>query len=189
VIREMVNFVSDVFDMPTVPARPTSSITALTRKDVPVLFSMTSDVVRCPSAADLERHLFENAYFPPSSVFVVRQRNLTPIGAGLLINNSAYADPKEIDPSMPCFRLGAFGTEGMQVKRIKGMFSFLCEDDDRLGGIAIDLMAHAAQILHESQDTHALAAQVPSDAVHWLRFYQMNFKRQGGFPVLERALT
>jgi hypothetical protein len=34
-----------------------------------------------------------------------------------------------------------------------------------------------------------LAAQVPSDVPHLLRFYQQYFRRQGGFPVFDRELS
>ena len=89
---------------------------------------------------------------------------------GILITNPTYADPKVVDAGMPCFRLGAFGTEGMQTKRLKGLFSFLTRDDNQCGLVGVDLVAHAASQLQESDDITALAAQVPSDAPHLLRF-------------------
>jgi hypothetical protein len=44
------------------------------------------------------------------------------------------------------------------------------------------------QALDQFEDTvgGTLAAQVPSDAAHLLRFYERYFKRQGAFPVFER---
>jgi hypothetical protein len=189
VAREMVNFVLDVLDMPTAPARRSSSITPLEHKDVPALFALAPHVVRCADARELERHLFDNPYFPASAVFVLRSLDRSPLGAGLLIHNPTYADPKAVDAAMPCFRLGAFGTEGMQTKRIKGLFSFLCRDDAKLAVPAMDLMVHAASLVQEGDDITHLAAQCPSDAPQLLRFYQMKFQRQGSFPVLERALA
>jgi hypothetical protein len=189
VAREMVNFVLDVIDMPTVPGRPSSRMTPLERRDVPALYALAPQLLRCTDAAALERHLFDNPYFPASAVYVLRSRNDDqPLGAGVLIDNITYADPKVVDSSMPCFRLGAFGTEGMQTKRIRGLFSFLCKDDGQCGATAIELMSHAAMLLHENDDITALAAQVPSDAPHWLRFYKLKFRQQGSFPVLERDL-
>ena len=122
-------------------------------------------------------------------MFVVRGRpGQAPLGAGVLIRNATYANPKAVDSGMPCFRLGAFGTEGMHTKRINGLFSFLCPDDGHCGAIAVDLLVHAATLPHDSDDVSTLAAQVPSDVPHWLRFYQMTWRRQGSFPVLERKL-
>ncbi len=110
------------------------------------------------------------------------------LGAGILIRNASYADPRAVDASMPCFRLGAFGTEGMHAKRINGLFSFLCRDDGHCGSIAVDLLIHAVTLMDDSEDISTLSAQVPSDVPHWLRFYQMTWRRQGSFPVLERNL-
>jgi predicted N-acetyltransferase YhbS len=190
VAREMVNFVLDVLDMPTSPARRGGVVSPLNVADVPTLFALAPRLIRCHSPAALEQHLFKNPYFGPDSVFVMRGGpDRRPIGAGLLINNGSYADPLAVDSGMPCFRLGAFGTEGMQTKRIKGLFSVLCADDPQASGIGTELMGHAAALLQDSEDISALAAQVPSDLPHLLRFYQLKFRRQGAFPVLQRVLV
>jgi hypothetical protein len=88
---------------------------------------------------------------------------------------------------MPCFRLGAFGTEGMDCKRVNGLFSFLCRSGREVSAMALDLMGHAAFRLEETS-TAWLGAQVPSDVPHLLRFYQQHFRRQGSFPVFEKTL-
>ena len=89
---------------------------------------------------------------------------------------------------MPCFRLGAFGTEGMQTKRLNGLFSFLTRSDRDTMPLGLDLLGQAAFRLRQTEVSH-LAAQVPSDAPQLLRFYQRLFRRQGSFPILERTLT
>jgi hypothetical protein len=188
VARDMVNFLLDVHDMPTVPGGRPARITPLERGDVPALFALAPHVVRCKTAAELETQLFANPYFEAGSLFVLRSREGSPQAAGLLITDPTYADPRTVDAAMPCFRLGAFGTEGMQTKRLKGMFSFLSRDEPNCGALAVDLVAHASKLLHDNDEINALAAQVPSDAPHLLRFYQLRFRRQGSFPVLERAL-
>jgi hypothetical protein len=88
---------------------------------------------------------------------------------------------------MPCFRLGAFGTEGMNTKRINGLFSFLAADNRDVTPFALDLMGYASMQLQETT-VECLAAQVPSDAPHLLRIYKQYFRRQGSFPIFERAL-
>jgi hypothetical protein len=187
--RDMVNYVLDVVDTPTVPARRTSNVSPLERSDVPALCGLAPHTLRCRTAQELEQHLFNNAYFAPESLFALRGRtDKKLLGAGILVTNPTYADPKMVDAAMPCFRLGAFGTEGMQTKRIKGLFSFLCRDEAGCGAVAVELMAHAANLLQDSDDISALAGQVPSDAPHLMRFYQTVFRRQGSFPVLERDL-
>ena len=104
-----------------------------------------------------------------------------------MLDSPDYADPRQIDPNNPCFRLGAFGTETMTAVKAKGLFSFLCRPGRDVSSLALDLMGHAAFRLEDS-NTASLAAQVPSDVPHLLRFYQQHFRRQGSFPIYERDL-
>jgi hypothetical protein len=88
---------------------------------------------------------------------------------------------------MPCFRLGAFGTEGLTHKRINGLFSVVAADNR-------DIMPHTLELLNyinrklEDIELDSLAAQVSSDAPHLVRFYKSHFRKQGSFPVYERNL-
>jgi hypothetical protein len=187
--REMVNFILDVADMPTVPGRPSTTAGPLRREDVPALFALAPQALRVGSAAELERHLFENPYFRPEVVFVQRDRGTgAPAAAGVFITDPGYADPATLDANMPCFRLGAFGTEGMQAKRVRGLFSFLARADQNVSMLGVDLLGQASLRLRDSDDISAFAAQVPSDVPHLLQFYQRVFRRQGSFPVFERSL-
>jgi hypothetical protein len=187
--REMVNFVIDLVDMPTPPARPSSAVAPLWREDVPAIVALAPQTLRTPTAAALETHLFQNPYFPPESVSVLRSRaDGTPVAAGVLILNPTYADPKLLDARMPCFRLGAFGTEGMQTKRVNGLFSFVAKPDSNVSPLGLDLIGHAAYRLLHTEDVGTLAGQVASDVPHLLGFYERHFRRQGSFPVLEREL-
>jgi hypothetical protein len=188
--REMVNFLLDVIDMPTAPARMSSTVSPLRREDVPAILQLAPEALRVRTAEGLEEHLFRNPYFGPEALFTLRSRtNDSLVAVGILIQEPTYADPKQVDPAMPCFRLGAFGTEGMQAKRIRGMFSFLTHRDQQVGAVGLDLLGHAAMRLSQSDDIHTLAAQVPSDVPHLLRFYERNFRKQASFPVFERTLT
>lgn len=187
-VRDMVNFVLDLVEMPTPPARPSSHITPLERRDVPALLRLAPSVLRLTKAEELERYLFHNPYFRLESIYVLRSRSDgEPVAVGLLIEEPTYADPKQVDAGMPCFRLGAFGTEGLSVKRINGMFSFLSGEDQPVRAHGLDLLAHAAFRLQTS-DLGTLAAQAPSDAPQLLRFYQSVFRRQGSFPVFAREI-
>jgi hypothetical protein len=186
--REMVNFVLDIVEMPTPSARPSSSIGPATPDDVPALLEMGAGVLLIKERAGLEQYLFHNPYFPADSLFVVRPRaDAAPLAAGIVVANPAYANPRQVDAAMPCFRLGAFGTEGMSVKRINGAFSFLTADGRNTNPLALDLMGYAAYKLRDT-DVETFAAQVPSDAGHLLRFYEQYFQRQASFPILERTL-
>ena len=111
------------------------------------------------------KHLFENLYFKPEANFVLRSRtDKSPVAAGLLILDPAYADPKQVDSQMPCFRLGAYGTEGMQTKRVNGLFSFVARADNNLTPLGLDLMGHAAYRLRGTEDIGTLAS-TPRSAV------------------------
>lgn len=187
--REMVNFITEVLDLPTIPGRPSSVIAPMRREDVPAVLELAPQALRVRTAAELERHLFANPYFGPEALFVLRSRTGGgPVAAGVLVQNAAYADPKMVDSAMPCFRLGAFGAEGMQAKRIKGLFSFVARADPNVNALGLDLLGHATFRLDQGEDISNLAAQVPSDVPHLLRFYERNFRRQGSFPVFERDL-
>jgi hypothetical protein len=186
--REMVNFVLDAVDMPTRPGARKHPITPLTRADIPAVHAMGREVLRTGSEGELEQYLLQNPCFSEDVAFVLRNRSdESPLAVGLLVAKPAYADPHQLDASMPCFRLGAFGTEGMQTKRVNGLFSFLCRVPRSATPAALDLMGYAAEHLDEA-GIGALAAQVPSDALELLHFYEHYFHRQGAFPVYEFRL-
>jgi hypothetical protein len=187
--REMVNFLLELTELPTIMSKPRQELTELRSGDVPKVLEMVPQLFRV-SAEELERHLLHNPYFPPESVYAMRSRaDGALVAVGLLVNEPSYADPHQLDAKQPCFRHGAFGTEGMQTKRVQGLFSFAASvARNDFPALALDLLTVAAQRL-EDADGHCLAAQAPSDVPAVLRFYERYFKRQGSFPVFERALA
>src|SRR5262249_35756815 len=104
---------------------------------------------------------------------------------GLLVVNDRFADPTKIDAAMPCFRLGALGTEGQRHKRVNGLFSAVFADQREgeflLSGL-VGSRARPAGLTH-------IAAQVPSDAPNLCGWYDRFFQRQGSFPILSRRLV
>jgi hypothetical protein len=189
--RDMVSFVIDFFNMPTPSARPNNAVSPLTPADVPALLTLYPEVLRVKTVEALTDHLFNNRLFAPASLFALRSRqDNTPAAVGILITDPAYAAPRAVDAAMPCFHLGAFGTEGMSAKRIRGLFSFIARPDKSLPSYGMDLMGYAAQqMVQDSDDIDGFAAQVPSDAAALLAFYQRHFERQGSFPVYEFKLS
>jgi hypothetical protein len=184
--REMLNYVLDLIEMPTPAARATSNITPLTPEDVPALKRAAPDVLRALEA-DVEKAWFRNAWYPPGSLFCLRHRSENrPIAVGSLILNSTFADPRQVDSSMPCFRLGAFGTEGLTAKRINGLFSFFVTDPRETSALGLDLLGHAARLMQEVNG-ETVATQVSSDVPHLVRFYGQYFRPQGNFPIFERT--
>jgi hypothetical protein len=185
--REVWNFVMDPCEMPTMAPKPSMPISPLERSDVPAVAAMGEGVIRIP-AGQLEKYLFANQYFPAESLFVMRGREGgEPMAVGLAIEDAKFADPLQIDSKMPCFRLGAFGSEGMSVKRVNGLFSFLVKPGQNTNALGLDLLAHAAYRL-EGGSAPMIAAQAPDDAPALFRFYTSFFRKQGAFPVFERSL-
>jgi hypothetical protein len=189
--RDMLNFVVDLIDMPTPPARPSNTITPLKREDVPAMLAMNPKTLRVTTREELERHFFENPYFTPGSLYAIRDKSAhEPLAVGVFIENDKYADPNVVDAGMPCFRLGAFGTEGLGSKRLNGMFSFLTRADQQINPLGLDLIGHAAYRLQKSDDLGTFAGQIASDApAPLVRFYQSHFRRQGSFPVFVKDLA
>jgi len=186
--REMVNFLLDLPDMPTPGARAGSTVERMRPDDVPAVFAVGAGIIRARTPEELHAHLFDNPYFSGNSAFVVRSRSGgPPIAASVVVVNPEYADPRTVDANMPCFRLGAFGTEGMQWKRLNGMLSFVTQPGSDVNPLGLEVLAHSAARLSETE-LATLSAQVPSDAPHLLRFYQQIWRRQGAFPVFEMAL-
>ena len=185
--REMLNFFVDLIEMPTPAARPGTTFSPLTRDDLPVLLSAAPDVLRV-GLEELDRALLRNPYFPPESLFALRSRDDGQVrAAGIVIANTAYANPKLLDAMMPCFRLGAFGTEGMTHKRINGMFSFVVAEPRDVNRLGLDLLGQAAYRLQDTA-VETFAAQVASDVPYLVRFYQQYFRLQGRFTLFERTL-
>ena len=186
----MVNYQIDFHDLPTTLGGINPSISPARPEEVEQIFALNPLALRVSSPAALAEHLFRNPYFPPEALFVLHSRQTNvPLALGLLITEAAYADPKAVDPAMPCFRLGAFGTEMMTAKRIRGLFSFLARPEASLPSLAMDLLNYAVQRLEEGSPLSCLAAQVASDAPGLQSFYDRHFRKQGSFPVFELAFN
>ncbi len=185
--RDVVNYFTDPVDLPTVADRGSRAVRRLTRADIPALAALGRGVIRVPDE-ELERHVFSSPYFPAEAFLVVDGPNNTgPVAVGVGLDNPNWADVKKVDPLAPCFRMGAFGTEGLNSKRVNGLFSYVARPDHALpAGLA--LLAEVSEELTEGS-VAALAAQCPTDAPHLINFYARYFKEQGRFPVLERELT
>jgi hypothetical protein len=188
--REMVNFVLKFENMPTASTRLNLTITPVTVEDVPAIYALDPSVFRVNDASALKDALWHNRYFTPKSLFVLRNRSDgAPLAVGIFVTDAQYADPAAVDSSMPCFRLGAFGTEGMTTKRIKGLFSFVSKPDHSVFAVGMDMLGHASTLVSDDDEILSYAAQVASDAPALFAFYNQVFERQGSFPVYERALV
>lgn len=189
VAREMVNFFINFHDMPTPSYTQTQSFSPIEPADIPTILEIGAGVIGSKSASELEQHLLKNPHFLPDASFVLRSRlDRRVLAAAIFVSDLTYADPEQVDASMPCFRLGAYGTEGLTWKRVNGLFSFIARPDRSLNSFGLELMGEAAGRVRDGDPLRGLAAQAPSDAPHLLDFYKKHFRRQGSFPILEAAV-
>lgn len=189
VAREMINYYIDFQDMPTPSLVQSAAITPIEPGDLQTVLELGAGVLQAKTVAELHQVLLKNPYFPPEATRVLRSRvDRRVLAAATLVGDPTYADPRVIDPMAPCFRLGAFGTEGMTHKRVNGVFSLLAKPDRSLSGFGLELLGDAAGRVHEGDGLEGFAAQVPSDAPELALFYHRVFRKQGSFPIHERAL-
>jgi hypothetical protein len=187
--REMVNFIADRKDLPAGTGPKTLPVDNVHRQDLGSLAGMAARVRPNLSVEELECSWFQNPYFQSDALFAARgSENGEPAAVGILIANSTHTNAAVVDANMPCFRLGAFGTEGMQVKRIDGLFSFMTRDQSDAEPVGLDLLRHGLSVQKEKTGGETVAAQAPSDVPYLMQFYERHFRRQGSFPILERDL-
>ncbi len=185
-VRDMINYWSATGDLPTL-LNKSVPVEEMTPEDIPAIAAMGKGVIRLPEEK-LEQYFFANPYFPARSVRVLRARGTgRPYAAGFGLDNADYADVRKLDPLAPCFRLGAFGTEGLNTKRVNGLFSFMVLEPERAVPSALTLLSALSEELTDGS-VNSLAAQCPSDVRYLVGFYSRYFKEQGRFPVLEKQL-
>ena len=186
--RSMINYISEISRLPTLDRLPSTRVVAkLHRSDLPRFAALAPSLFGEIDIHSLEQFFWENPFYSfPDHLLVLKDSEYGAfLGVASLVIDDRFADPTKIDSSMPCFRLGAFGTEGQRHKRVNGLFScaFATENDaDFL------LAASLAVVPDGSRPTH-LAAQAPSDAPTICAWYDRFFTRQGSFPILSRSLS
>jgi hypothetical protein len=184
--RDVINYWADPVDLPTLMNRARLPIDRLQRADVPAVAAMGRGVIRLPDDK-LESYFFANPYLPAEAFLVLRGADGGAKAVGIGLESGTYADVRTIDPLAAAFRLGAFGSEGLNAKRVNGLFSFVVANPADALAAGLALLAEASQEMTEGTVT-ALAAQCPSDAPHLVNFYARYFKEHGRFPVLEKPL-
>jgi hypothetical protein len=184
--REMVNFVTETAALPTTPVPQGLAVGPLGRVDLPELLRLGRGLFTGSDPGRLGDFLWANPGFGPDSLFALRSGDGggEVVGVALVVVRTGYADPLQLDAAMPCFRLGAFGTERERHKRVNGMISCVITRDE----VGEALLAEARRRLVAAGLTHA-AAQAPSDQAELVRLHERFFRRQGAFPILSRPLA
>jgi L-amino acid N-acyltransferase YncA len=183
-VGELINYVGEVARLPKLEPPADFALAPLARDDIMATWQLGRGIFE-EEPEQLENFYFTNPYFDPASVFTLKRvGDGQLLGVGLAICNPKYADPTKLDAAMPCFRLGAMGTEAERHKRVNGMFSCVFRSENA-GEI---LLAEAARRFVQAGLTHA-ATQAASDHPALISFYQRYFTRQGAFPILARELS
>lgn len=185
-VRDIVNLATSPLDLPTIANRGGLPIRPLKPSDIPALAEMGRGFIRLP-LAKLESYYFSNPYFPVEAYRVMEDRNNEAIAIGIGLESPTWADAKKVDSLAPCFRMGAFGTEGLNTKRVNGLFSYIVSKPEHSLPAGLALLNEATQEMTEGS-VSTICAQCPTDQPHLLNFYGRYFKEQGRFPVLEKAL-
>jgi len=184
--REMINYVAAIADLPRDAAPSEQRIVPIAADELSALPMLGPEIYPGDTGAEaLARFYWENPYFRHDSLFALRDAaDGAFLSMTLAIADASYADPTKIDASMPCFRLGALGTESERHKRVNGMFSVVFRDE----AAGATLLAEAVRRFEAEGLTH-IAAQAPSDAPRLVAFYDRYFRRQGAFPIYARRLA
>ena len=185
--REIVNFATSPLDLPTIANRGGLPIRPLATSDMPALAEMGRGFIRLP-VEKLEAYYFSNPYFPVEAFKVVEERGGgAPVAIGVGLESPTWADAKKVDSLAPCFRMGAFGTEGLNTKRVNGLFSYVVSKPEHALPAGLGLLNEAGREMTEGS-VSTICAQCPTDQPHLMNFYTRYFKEQGRFPVLEKTL-
>lgn len=183
--HEMVNYLAPVESLPDEPVPPGSAIVPVGPESFPEILALGRGLFEHDDADRLTAYYRHNPYLGLPDLFALRDEQGGRLrGLGVAIIDDRYADPTQIDPSMPCFRLGTLGTESQRHKRINGLASLLFEDESD-GRV---LLSETHRRFAAAGLTHA-AAQASSHCPALLTFYDRHFTRQASFPIHRRDLA
>jgi hypothetical protein len=186
--RRMINYVADVSRIPDRGQLPPArGIEPLKPEETPRLIELAPALFPDSDASALAQFYRDHPFhdFSQSLVALKDAGSGAIRGVALLVVNDRFADPTKIDAAMPCFRLGALGTEGERHKRVNGLFSAVFADEsdgELLLSWLVGMRARPAGLTH-------IAAQAPSDAPDLCDWYDRFFQRQGSFPILSKQLV
>lgn len=187
--RAMINYVTELSLLPRrsrVPAE--RSIELLKPEELPRLLALAPRLFSEVDRAAAEQHFWNNPFYRfADHLFALKDAQSGEIlGGCVLVIDDRFSDPTKIDAAMPCFRLGAFGTERERHKRVNGLYS--CVFVDEAEGELLMMLDSVWSRASEAGLNH-IAAQAPSDAPAVCALYDLYFQRQGAFPILARRLV
>jgi hypothetical protein len=186
--RIQINYVRELGQLPWNSGLPPDrTIAPLKQEDLPQLVALAPALFCDSDLPTLASFYWNNPFHDfRDSLFGLRKvRTGELLAVYALVAHQGFADPTKIDAAMPCFRLGAFGTECQRHKRVNGLFSCVFAEEAE-AELLLSVAAHS--LATRSELTH-LASQAPSDAPGICALYDRFFRRQGSFPILARRLV
>ncbi len=186
--RRMINYVADVSRLPARSQLPQDwVIEPLKPEELPQLIELAPALFPARDAAAIARFYRDHPFHDFSqSLVALKDAGSGEIrGIGLLVLDDRFADPTKIDAAMPCFRLGALGTESERHKRVNGLFSAVftnASEGELLLSWLVGTRARQAGVTQ-------IAAQAPSNPPALCDWYDRFFQRQGSFPIVSRRLV
>lgn len=186
---EMLNYVTATANLFAPSASPVQSsvrIHPIERNRVSEIRSLEPTAFGVETVDELAAAWFDNPYFSSESLFGLSDSDGRLRAAGLLVTHPKFADPNAIDSAMPCFRLGAFGTEQQRTKRVNGLFTYVAEREYDRHWSAV-LLGEARRRLEVAGVTN-VGAQCRSNRTRAIEFYDRHFQRQRSFPIYAREL-
>jgi len=184
--REIVNFTQSIGDLPTMFQRPGLDVSMLEEADIRLIQAMVPNLLRL-QGSELVEHWIHRSNLPLDALFVLRRKDGSPRGLGILIDDPAFANVETLDTNSPTYWFGSLGSEGLAAKKVNGLFSFATASSKDAMLIGQDLLWYGTS-RRETNSFEDLAAQVPSDVPHLLEFYQRYFQKRGSFAVYEREV-
>jgi hypothetical protein len=187
--RVMINYVAELSALPRRSREPANRrLDHLKREELPGLLALAARLFSAADTQAIGDFFWNNPFYPFSdNLYALKDATSGEIlGACVLVIHDRFADPTKIDAAMPCFRLGAFGTEAERHKRVNGLFS--CVFADEAEG-ELMMMLDSIWSRADNAGLKHIAAQAPSDAPAVCALYDLYFQRQGAFPILAKRLS
>jgi GNAT superfamily N-acetyltransferase len=182
---EVINFVANIAELPREILLEGCTVEGARSELARDILQLDPLAFGVADPEELAAAWWNSPYLSGHEIFAARRMGRL-LGVGIAVINPSYADPTRVDAAMPCFRLGAIGTESERTKRINGLFSYVAPAGANNQQIGQLLLGEACRRLTQAGLRH-VAAQCRSDRPA-VAFYRRLFQVQGSFPIFVREL-
>jgi hypothetical protein len=189
--HDVVNFIAPREYLPDETLPDKMRLEVMTRSDTIQVYELNPKAFGVESAEELALAWWDGSdspYYKDDSRIVLRDLETGDIlASGIVILNSDFADPSQVDAAMPCSRLGAVGADSDNCKRMNGLFSYVASPGPNNHRFARVLLAEARRRFSQF-GVKEVAAQCKSNRLVEQAFYRTHFRTQGSFPIFIRDI-